>query len=401
MAAAVSAYDAGVRKIVIIEYDEQLGGILEQCVHTGFGLQEFRQELTGPEYALLFAEEVRKRDIECLLNTTVYQITQDKTVFYASSAKGYQMLKAKAIILSTGCRERTRDQIKLPGTRPAGIMTAGLAQRYINIDGFLPGKRVFILGSGDIGLIMARRMTLEGARVLGVAELMPYSNGLPRNIAQCLNDFGIPLYLSHTVTNIKGKERIEEVEISEMGRSGKIPGTEKYFAVDTLLLSVGLISAQELLDNLVILKNKQTKTISVSEQNETSIEGIFLCGNSLHIHDLVDLVTIEAKRVGKNIKNYLEGSLKRKEKVDVYAGLGVKYVIPNVVYLSDAPNEIEFSFRAAKPMHEVILDFKLNSESIYRKKLPHFIPSVMQKIKVKKELFHGMQGDLTVEARES
>ena len=300
LAAAISAYDEGIRSILLLEKEEELGGILLQCIHSGFGLHEFKEQLSGPEYAERFVREFEKRAIEYRVRSVVLSLEPNKVVHYANAEEGYQMIQAKAIVLATGCIERTRGNILLPGDRPSGVMTAGVAQRYLNIEGYMVGKRVFILGSGDIGLIMARRMVLEGAEVLGVAELMPYSNGLSRNIAQCLEDFNIPLYLSHTVTNVIGKDRLERIELSEVDEQFQpIPGTEKFFDVDTLLLSVGLIPANDLLENIHVPTNPKTRGAIVNESMETAVEGIFSCGNVLHVHDLVDFVTKEGRKAGK------------------------------------------------------------------------------------------------------
>ncbi|MDD3171540.1 MAG: FAD-dependent oxidoreductase, partial [Bacilli bacterium] len=294
IAAAISAYDQGIRKIIVLEKDPYLGGILLQCIHNGFGLHQFKEEMTGPEYAERFINELKKRGIEYRVKAMVLDITPDLEVHYSNGNDGYVVIKAKAIICSTGCSERTRGAINIPGDRVTGVMTAGLAQRYLNIEGYMVGKRVFILGSGDIGLIMARRMVLEGAKVLGVAELMPYSNGLNRNIVQCLNDYNIPLYLHHTVKRVIGKERIEKIILGEVDDNLQfIPGKEQEFEIDTLLLSVGLIPSNPLLENIGVKINPRTKGPIVDESLQTSIPGIFACGNGLHVHDLVDFVSGE------------------------------------------------------------------------------------------------------------
>ncbi len=292
-------------KILIIERDKELGGILNQCIHNGFGLHYFKEELTGPEYAARFAQKTKENEIEVYLSTMVLQITKNKEVHCVSKHNGYSVLRAKTIVLAMGCRERTRGAISTPGTRPAGIMTAGAAQRYVNMEGYMVGRQIVIIGSGDIGLIMARRMTLEGAKVLACVELMPYSSGLNRNIVQCLNDYDIPLYLSHTVTEIKGKNRVEQVIVSKVGDDKKqIKGTEITFDCDTLLLSVGLIPENELTRNADIIIDDRTKGPFVYENMQTDTPGIFACGNVVHVHDLVDFVTEESEKAGTAAANF-------------------------------------------------------------------------------------------------
>ncbi len=401
MAAAISAYDAGIKNILILEKDKFLGGILLQCIHTGFGLSEFKEELTGPEYAYRFIKEIEKRNISYLLETTVLEITEEKDVYYANSNEGYQLVRAKSIILATGCLERTRGAIVLPGDRPAGIMTAGLAQKYLNIDGYLVGKKVFILGSGDIGLIMARRMTLEGAEVLGVAELMPYSNGLNRNISQCLNDFNIPLYLSHTITNIKGKSRLEEVEISEVDSNLKpIEGTEKSFKVDTLLLSVGLLPSIELLKGLNVKANNKTKSIFINESLETTIPGIFCCGNALHVHDLVDFVTKEAREAGLSSAKYIMGKLTTSynNTLNIESGLGINYVLPNIVRLDNISKDLKLSFRVKKPFNNVNIAIFINKKLVKEVKKAYLLPAEMESIIISKDCLE--KGNLEILVRE-
>ena len=299
LAAAVSARDHGIKSILILERDKELGGILNQCIHNGFGLHTFKEELTGPEYAARFIEQVKERGIEYKLNTMVMDISPDKTVTAMNREEGLFEILAKAVILAMGCRERPRGALNIPGYRPAGIFSAGTAQRLVNMEGYMPGREVVILGSGDIGLIMARRMTFEGAKVKVVAELMPYSGGLKRNIVQCLNDYGIPLKLSHTVVDIKGRERVEGVTIAEVDGNGRpIPGTEEFYSCDTLLLSVGLIPENELSNGMGVEMNPITSGPFVNESLETNIEGVFACGNVLHVHDLVDFVSEEAAAAG-------------------------------------------------------------------------------------------------------
>lgn len=307
LAAAISAKENGIENILILERDRELGGILNQCIHNGFGLHTFKEELTGPEYAARFIDEVRNMEIPYKLNTMVTNVTPDKIVTAMNQEEGLFEIKAKSVILAMGCRERTRGALNIPGYRPAGIFTAGTAQRLVNMEGYLPGREVVVLGSGDIGLIMARRMTLEGAKVKVVAEIMPYSGGLKRNIVQCLDDYNIPLKLSHTVVEIKGKERVEGVVLAQVDTDRQpIPGTETEYSCDTLLLSVGLIPENELSVNAGVQLSKATFGAEVDESLETNIEGIFACGNVVHVHDLVDFVSEEAKAAGRNAANYVK-----------------------------------------------------------------------------------------------
>ena len=309
LAAACAAWDSGLRSILLVERDRELGGILNQCIHNGFGLHYFKEELTGPEYAARCVELLKKTGVEIRLDTMVLEITADRNVHMTGAKTGYRVEEAKTIILAMGCRERTRGAIAIPGTRPAGVLTAGAAQRYVNMEGWMPGKRVVILGSGDIGLIMARRMTLEGAKVLACVELMPYSGGLHRNIVQCLHDYNIPLCLSHTVTEIRGRDRVEAVVVSKVNEHrNPIPGTEFTLDCDTLLLSVGLIPENELTRQAGIAMDPRTNGPALDEELETSIPGIFACGNVAHVHDLADNVTVQARRAGQSAARYvLEG----------------------------------------------------------------------------------------------
>ena len=404
LAAAVSAYDAGISSILVLEKDKYLGGILLQCIHNGFGLHEFKEELAGPEYAQRFIDMVKERGIKCLVNSMVLNITKDKEVHYSSLEEGYVVVKAKAIICSTGCSERTRGAINIPGTRPSGIMTAGLAQRYLNIEGYMVGKKIFILGSGDIGLIMARRMTLEGAKVLGVAELMPYSNGLNRNIVQCLNDYNIPLYLHHTVKEIIGKERVEKVVIAEVDDNFNfVPGHEMTFDVDTLLLSVGLIPNNPLLEKIGCAIHPRTKGPVVNENLETSIPGIFACGNSLHVHDLVDFVSSEGRLAGLNAAKYIKGTLDINSKVvNISALNGIGYILPTETHLNNIDDTI-LKFRVRKPYKDVYINIKVNGESIKRIKKLYLLPAEMENIPLKNvdlSKFVSDKLDLTVEVEE-
>jgi NADPH-dependent 2,4-dienoyl-CoA reductase/sulfur reductase-like enzyme len=401
LAAAISAYDEGIRSILLLEKEEELGGILLQCIHSGFGLHEFKEQLSGPEYAERFVREFEKRSIEYRVRSVVLSLDPNKTVHYANAEEGYQMVQAKAIILATGCIERTRGNILLPGDRPSGVMTAGVAQRYLNIEGYMVGKRVFILGSGDIGLIMARRMVLEGAEVLGVAELMPYSNGLSRNIAQCLEDFNIPLYLSHTVTNVIGKDRLEQIVLSEVDEQFQpILGTEKTFEVDTLLLSVGLIPANDLLENIHVPTNPKTRGAIVNESMETAVAGIFSCGNVLHVHDLVDFVTKEGRKAGKAAASYLLNKFSHNESpITVKPGQGLSYIIPNEINLTRIPDDgaVTFNFRVRAPMQNQRLVASLNGQIIAKSVRLFLLPAEMESIEIPKKAFHSFEGELSLD----
>jgi len=320
MAAAVSAYDKGIRSILLLEKDSCLGGILQQCIHNGFGLHEFKEELSGPQYAARFSKMLSERHIDARINAMVLNISRDLQVTYSSEQDGYVTVQAQAVVCATGCSERTRGNIAIPGTRPSGIMTAGLAQHYLNIDGYMVGRRVFILGSGDIGLIMARRLTLEGAKVLGVAEILPFTSGLDRNIAQCLNDFNIPLYLHHTVREVVGKDRVEKVVICPVDDNLQfVEVHDMEFEVDTLLLSVGLIPNNPLLEKIGVALHPKSRGPLVDENLMTSVPGIFACGNSLFVHDLVDFVTREGRRAGENAALYIRGELAPAPEADIPA----------------------------------------------------------------------------------
>lgn len=389
MAAAISAYDNGIKNILILEKEPYLGGILLQCIHNGFGLHTFKEELSGPEYAYRFQVEVEKRNILYKLNSMVINIEKENNelyITYSNETDGLVKVKTKAIITATGCSERTRGAIATPGDRPSGIMNAGLAQKYLNIEGYMIGKKVFILGSGDIGLIMARRMTLEGAQVLGVAEIMPYSNGLNRNIVQCLEDFNIPLYLSHTVKRVIGKERLEKIILSKVDEKlNFIEGTEIEFEVDTLLLSVGLIPNNPLLAPLGVKMNPKTKGPLVDETYQTSVEGVFACGNSLHVHDLVDFVTSEAAIAGKNAAKYIQGQLHKGEKINIINGNGISYVLPQMIDLLNI-DKLQISFRVNKPYNDVKIKIYQNDNLIKEVKKQYLLPAEMESISINKEL---------------
>ncbi|MCI6014714.1 MAG: NAD(P)/FAD-dependent oxidoreductase [Coprobacillus sp.] len=403
MASALGAYFENIRNILILEKDAYLGGILNQCIHNGFGLHTFKEELTGPEYASRFIEMINKCNSEnndsiiCKLNTMVLDITDDLIVTYSNDKEGIVIAKGKAIVMATGCSERTRGNIAIPGSRPAGILTAGLAQRYLNIDGYLVGKNIFILGSGDIGLIMARRMTLEGAKVLGVCELMPYSNGLNRNIVQCLNDYDIPLYLSHTVKKIIGKDRLEKIVIAKVDdKFDFIEGTELEFAVDTLLLSVGLIPSNPLLNQLQTKFDAKTKGPVVDSNYQTSTKGIFACGNSLHVHDLVDYVSEEGKLAGIKAARYIKNLLSEEEKIDLLPGNGLNYLLPSTFYVNSG--EVILKFRVKKPYGKSQIIIKNDNEVIKKINKLYLLPAEMQTITIDTNNYKG--GKITVEVLE-
>lgn len=397
LAAAYEAYNNGVKKILIIERDNELGGILNQCIHNGFGLHTFKEELTGPEYAQRFINMLEDTDVEVKLGTMVLDIDKNKTVHAINPEEGYITLKGKAIILAMGCRERTRGAINIPGDRPSGVFTAGAAQRYINMEGYMPGKKVLILGSGDIGLIMARRMTLEGAKVEGVVELMPYSNGLNRNIVQCLKDYDIPLFLSHTVVDIVGKERLEKVVIAEVDENKRpIKGTEKEFDVDTLLLSVGLIPENELSTKAGIEKDRRTNGLVVSESMETSVDGIFACGNVVHVHDLVDFVTQESKHAGKSAAKYIKNELNKGNYIKIINGQNVNYTVPQRVNVDAIDGSMTVFMRVNNIYHDKALVVREGDKEIASFKRQHLAPSEMEKIILPKKLLEGVKGDLTI-----
>ncbi len=391
LAAAVSAKDNGIESILIIERDIRLGGILNQCIHNGFGLHTFKEELTGPEYAGRFEEEVYKRDIEYKLGTMVMDISDKKIVTAMNREDGVFEIEAKAIILAMGCRERSRGALNIPGYRPAGIYSAGTAQRLVNMEGYMPGKKVVILGSGDIGLIMARRMTLEGAKVQVVAELMPYSGGLKRNIVQCLNDFDIPLKLSHTVVDIEGKERVEAVTIAKVGADRKpIPGTEIRYECDTLLLSCGLLPENELSRSAGVDLSPVTSGPVVNDRLETSIDGIFACGNVLHVHDLVDYVSMEASLAGKNaasyIKNEIDSDISGEVKtIPVNAVSGVRYTVPQFVQPQLMDETLTVRFRVGEVFKNCCISTYYNDTLISKRKRPVMAPGEMEQVILKKE----------------
>ena len=388
LAAAISSYDAGIRDILIIERSEGLGGILNQCIHNGFGLHTFKEELTGPEYASRFIKEVQKRNIQTLNSSMVIDLKPHE-VTYVNSERGVETIEAKAIILAMGCRERPRGALNIPGFRPAGIFSAGTAQRLMNIDGYLVGKRVVILGSGDIGLIMARRMTLEGAKVLAVAELMPYSGGLKRNIVQCLDDFSIPLLLSHTVVNIEGKERVKAVTICQVDSNRRpIKGSEQRFECDTLLLSVGLLPENE-------LSKKAGVTISpitggpVVDDSFSAGDGIFACGNVLHVHDLVDYVSEEAALAGLEAAKYIKEGFKEKEYVSVVPGFGVRYTVPQKI--EKGKEGVVLRFRVTDIFKNCSINIKSGDKEIKRIKRSVLAPGEMESIRIKEKIVDNLK----------
>ena len=386
VAAAIGAARNGAKKIVVLDREVELGGVLQQCIHNGFGVHMFNEELTGPSYSERLVEEMNKFDIEVKLESIVMKITKDKEVHYMNEKDGYGIIKAKSIVTSVGCRERTIHQIEIPGKRLTGIMNAGMAQRYLNIDGYMVGKRVIILGSGDIGLIMARRMTLEGSHVVGVVELLPYSNGLNRNIAQCLLDFDIPLYLSHTVTSVSGDQRLEKVVISEVDdKYQPIPGTEKEFDVDTLLLSVGLIPENHMLREIGVEINPKTQGAIVDNHYQTSVKGVFACGNSLHVHDIVDWASEEGIEAGKFAAiSALNKNPDTKDQIEVLAQGMVRYTVPNKINLNKEieSEDLVIKFRINAPLENGRIIIKYGDTILKDMKKMHMIPSEMEEIKI-------------------
>ncbi len=382
LAAAISAKDSGIESILVIERDRELGGILNQCIHNGFGLHTFKEELTGPEYASRFIEQAKERHIAYKLNTMVMDISHEKVVTAMNREDGMFEIQAKAVILAMGCRERSRGALNIPGYRPAGIFSAGTAQRLVNMEGYMPGREVVILGSGDIGLIMARRMTLEGAKVKVVAELMPYSGGLKRNIVQCLDDFGIPLKLSHTVIDIEGKNRVEAVTIAEVGPDRKpIPGTEERYTCDTLLLSCGLIPENELSKSAGVALNPITSGPVVNDSLETSIDGVFACGNVLHVHDLVDYVSQEAATAGKNAARYiLNGKAADSKMVEILPVDGVRYTVPKFVRPDEMDDTLTVRFRVGDVYKNCAIATYFDDTLISKRKRPVMAPGEMEQV---------------------
>ncbi len=399
LAAAISAKKEGIDNLLILERDHELGGILNQCIHNGFGLHTFKEELTGPEYAYRFIEEAEKLEIPYKLNTMVLDISQEgreKTITAMNREDGLMFLKTKAVVLAMGCRERPRGALNIPGYRPAGIYTAGTAQRLVNMEGYMPGKEVVILGSGDIGLIMARRMTLEGAKVKVVAELLPYSGGLQRNIVQCLNDFDIPLKLSHTVVDIQGKERVTGITLAEVDENRKpIPGTEEFYSCDTLLLSCGLIPENELSGKMGVELSRVTSGPVVNESLETNVEGVFACGNVLHVHDLVDYVSEEAARAGSHaaeyIRNWNSGESKEEEQtIRIQTEGGIRYSVPQIIRTGHMEDTLTVRFRVGAVYRDAYISVYCGEKRILHKKKKKLAPGEMEQVVLKKQ-------DLTAE----
>lgn len=396
MSAAIAAYENGIRDILILERDEHLGGILQQCIHNGFGLHKFGEELTGPEYAWKYEKKVREFGIECKLNTMVLDLSDDKIITATNSEDGIFQIKAKAVILAMGCRERSKGALNIAGSRPAGIYSAGTAQKFVNIKGFLPGKNVVILGSGDIGLIMARRMTLEGAKVHAVCELMPYSGGLARNIEQCLNDFNIPLKLSHTVVEIHGKDRVEGVTIAQVDEArNPIAETREYIPCDTLLLSVGLIPENELSKAANVDISATTNGAVVDQDRQTSTEGIFACGNVLHVHDLVDFVSQEAEIAGKAAAEYIRGHQKEKCAIPVKTDGKIRYTVPQII---TEKKDITVYFRVSNVYKNAEIKVTDGNTTLLSQKKPKVAPGEMESITLKggqlknaKELYFSLE----------
>ena len=397
LAACVELAKNGVKDIVVIEREPFAGGILNQCIHDGFGVVKFNEVLTGPEYAQKYIDEAKELGIEILTSSMVVNMSSDKEITVMSS-KGLDIYRAKAVILAMGCRERTRGAIGIPGTRPAGIFTAGVAQNFVNLKNVMVGKQIVILGSGDIGLIMARRLTLEGAKVIAVVEKMPYSNGLARNVTQCLEDYNIPLLLSHTIVNIEGKERLKSVTIAKVdGKGEPIRGTSKKIECDTLVLSVGLIPENELSKDAGIDIDEVTQGAVVDENLQTSIEGVFACGNVLQVHDLVDHVSNEAEKAAKAVLEYLAGKFEKQEKVTVKAGKGIRYVVPHTI---SGKKDVALSMRVDRQWADVKLTFSSGERLIKSLRYKKLNPSEMLVINIKASELEGI-GSVEVEINEA
>lgn len=390
MSAAVAAYDAGIRDILILERDKSLGGILQQCIHNGFGLHKFGEELTGPEYAQRYEKQVIERNIPFELNTMVLDISKDKVITAANTENGIFQIQAKSVILAMGCRERPKGALNIAGTRPAGIYSAGTAQKLVNMMGYMPGREVVILGSGDIGLIMARRMTLEGAKVKAVCELMPYSGGLARNIEQCLNDFDIPLKLSHTVVEIHGKKRLEGVTIAKVDENRKpISSTREYIPCDTLLLSVGLIPENELSKSAGISLDSITGGASVDQDRHTEIDGIFACGNVLHVHDLVDFVSNEAEIAGKSAADYINGGIVKSRAIEIKTDGKIRYTVPQRI---TKEKDVMVYFRTANVFRSVVINVVNDKgEKVFSKRKAKVAPGEMESIVLKSDMLKGSE----------
>ena len=399
LAAAIAAREDGIDSILVLEREAMPGGILRQCIHNGFGLHRFKEELTGPEYAQRDIDRALELKIPIECSTTVLSVSKDRVVTCISREKGLRLIEAGAVILAMGCRERPRGALCTPGTRCAGIYSAGTAQRFVNLEGFMPGQRVVILGSGDIGLIMARRMTLQGAKVLACVEIMPFSSGLNRNIVQCLQDYDIPLYLSHTVTDIQGRERLESGTVSKVDeRRRPIPGTEMVFECDTLLLSVGLIPENELSEGAGVVISPATSGAVVTDSFETSVPGIFACGNVLHVHDLVDHVSNESFRAGHAAASYVRSEKKPGLMLKVEDGAGVRGVVPQLIRL--APQEpVTLMFRPSGVFRNASAVISCGDKELMRRKAMIFTPGEMAAYSLKPELFAGLDGSLPLTVR--
>ncbi len=394
LAAAIAAWDAGVREMLILEREASTGGILNQCIHNGFGLRRFGESLSGPEYAARFAKEAEARGIPCMTGATVLSLSEDKEVTFISPESGIVTAKARAVILAMGCRERSRGALGIAGSRPAGLYSAGTAQKYVNLLGCLPGKEVVILGSGDIGLIMARRMTLEGAKVHAVCELMPYSSGLRRNIVQCLDDFDIPLYLSHTITKIEGRERVSAVVISKVDENRRpIPGSERRIPCDTVLFSVGLIPENELTKEAEVPLSPQTNGAVVYQNRETLVGGIFACGNVLQVHDLVDYVSEEAELAGCAAAAYLAEGERKRDAVDTVAGEHIRYTLPQKIDRSLA-GEVKISFRVSDEFRNCKIVAKCGERTVVSKKRRVVVPGEMEHLTIPAEAVASLDGPL-------
>lgn len=400
LAAAIAAYDAGVKDILVIERENRLGGILLQCIHNGFGLHRFKESLTGPEYADKYVREALKRNIPFLVGATVNDLSRDKIITVISPETGILKIKAEAVILAMGCRERSRGALNIPGSRPSGIFSAGTAQKFINVKGYAVGKRVVILGSGDIGLIMARRLTLEGAKVLAVCEIMPFSSGLKRNIEQCLNDFGIPLYLSHTITRIEGEDRVTGVVVSKVDEKKRpVSGTEMHFDCDTVLFSVGLIPENELSKKAGVTLSAKTKGAVVDQDRQTSADGIFACGNVLHVHDLADFVSEEAELTGKAAARYALGKLEKTTDITTECGDGVSYAVPQKI-TSDA-TDVKLFFRVSSVMKNCRIFVEADGKELFAISKPALMPGEMQTITLKKDFIGKAKNKITIKAAQN
>ncbi|MEE0981242.1 MAG: FAD-dependent oxidoreductase [Acutalibacteraceae bacterium] len=387
MSAAIAAYESGIRDILILERDENLGGILQQCIHNGFGLHKFGEELTGPEYAWKYEAKVKELGIECKLNTMVLDVSEDKVITATNTEDGLFQIEAKSVILAMGCRERSKGALNIAGSRPAGIYSAGTAQKFVNMKGYLPGKNVVILGSGDIGLIMARRMTLEGAKVHAVCELMPYSGGLARNIEQCLNDFGIPLKLSHTIVKIHGKDRVEGVTIAKVDENRRpIKESEEYIACDTILFSVGLIPENELSKAAKVDLSNITSGAVVDQDRQTSVEGVFSCGNVLHVHDLVDYVSDEAEIAGKAAAEYIKGNQGESVLIPITTDGKIRYTVPQRITKA---KDVAVYFRVSNIYKNVTVTVSDGNNVIFSKKRVKVAPGEMESVTLKKEIFEN------------